>query len=216
MANIKISDLSAAAAATDTQEFEVNDSLTSKKVTGAQILAYVESEISSSPAFTGQVTFEDGSASAPSITNAGDTNAGIFFPAADTIGFATNGSEQVRITSTGSVGIGTSSPGVKLAISSTDAILIPAGTTAERPTGAAGLIRYNSTLGKFEGYTTAWGFIGGGATGGGTDEIFIENGQTVTTNYTISSGKNAGTFGPITIDSGVTVTVPSGSTWTVV
>ena len=41
MANIKISDLTAAAAATGTQEFEVNDSLTSKKVTGAQILAYV-------------------------------------------------------------------------------------------------------------------------------------------------------------------------------
>jgi hypothetical protein len=42
MANIKISDLTAAAAATGTQEFEVNDSLTSKKVTGAQVLAYVK------------------------------------------------------------------------------------------------------------------------------------------------------------------------------
>ena len=41
MANIKISDLSAAAAATGTQEFEVNDSLTSKKVTGAQLLSYI-------------------------------------------------------------------------------------------------------------------------------------------------------------------------------
>lgn len=42
MANIKISDLTAAAAATGTQEFEVNDSLTSKKVSGAQILSYVK------------------------------------------------------------------------------------------------------------------------------------------------------------------------------
>lgn len=42
MANIKISDLTAAAAASGTQEFEVNDSLTSKKVTGAQILSYVK------------------------------------------------------------------------------------------------------------------------------------------------------------------------------
>lgn len=42
MANIKISDLTAAAAASGTQEFEVNDSLTSKKVTGAQILSYVQ------------------------------------------------------------------------------------------------------------------------------------------------------------------------------
>ena len=57
---------------------------------------------------------------------------------------------------------------------------------------------------------------GGGATGGGSDEIFYENGQNVTTNYTITNGKNAMSAGPITIDSGVTVTVGSGETWTVV
>lgn len=55
-----------------------------------------------------------------------------------------------------------------------------------------------------------------GAKGGGTDAVFYENDQAVTTNYTISSGKNAGTFGPITINSGVSVTVPSGSVWTVI
>lgn len=57
---------------------------------------------------------------------------------------------------------------------------------------------------------------GGGATGGGSDQIFWNNGVTVTTDYTIPSTTNAGTFGPVTINSGVTVTVPSGSTWTVV
>jgi hypothetical protein len=56
----------------------------------------------------------------------------------------------------------------------------------------------------------------GGATGGGNDEIFYENGQTVTTDYTITNNKNAMTAGAITINSGVTVTVPSGSTWTIV
>ena len=56
----------------------------------------------------------------------------------------------------------------------------------------------------------------GGATGGGTDKVFYENGTTVTTNYTIATGKNAGTFGPVTINSGITVTVPSGSVWTIV
>lgn len=56
----------------------------------------------------------------------------------------------------------------------------------------------------------------GGATGGGIDQIFFENGQNVTVNYTITSGKNAGTFGPVTVDSGITVTVPTGSVWTVV
>jgi hypothetical protein len=46
--------------------------------------------------------------------------------------------------------------------------------------------------------------------------VFYENDQAVTVNYTITSNKNAGTFGPITINSGITVTVPSGVVWTVV
>jgi len=58
--------------------------------------------------------------------------------------------------------------------------------------------------------------IRGGATGGGTDDVFYENAQTVTENYTITTNKNAMTAGPVSIDSGVTVTVPSGSVWTVV
>lgn len=99
----------------------------------------------------------------------------------------------------------------------TGAALIPASTTANRPTPATGQFRFNTDLTEFEGYNgTAWGSIGGGATGGGSDEIFFENGQTVTTNYTISTNYNAGTFGPITVNSSVTVTVPSGSTWSIV
>ena len=125
--------------------------------------------------------------------------------------------ERMRITSAGRVGIGTSSPAVSLAVSSTDSILVPVGTTAERPAGATGYLRFNTTTTSFEGYNgTSWGSIGGGATGGGSDAIFYNNGQTVTTNYSIPSGQNAGTFGPITINSGVTVTVPSGSTWSIV
>tara|TARA_R100001510_G_C7580584_1_gene153716 strand:+ start:32 stop:748 length:717 start_codon:yes stop_codon:yes gene_type:complete len=57
---------------------------------------------------------------------------------------------------------------------------------------------------------------GGGATGAGGDEIFYENDQTVTADYTITSGKNAMSAGPITINNGVSVTVPSGSTYTIV
>ena len=57
---------------------------------------------------------------------------------------------------------------------------------------------------------------GGGATGGGTDQIFWNNGQTITTNYSIPANINSGTFGPVTIDAGATVTIPSTSTWTVV
>ena len=61
----------------------------------------------------------------------------------------------------------------------------------------------------------SWG-TAGGAAGGGTDDVFYENSQTVTTNYTISTNKNAMTAGPVTINSGVTVTVPSGSSWVIV
>lgn len=99
---------------------------------------------------------------------------------------------------------------------STGAIKIPVGTTAQQPTGANGKIRFNSTTNKYEGYAgSSWSSLGGGATGGGADEIFVENGQVVTTTYAIPASKNAMSTGPITINSGVTVTVPSGSRWVV-
>jgi hypothetical protein len=101
--------------------------------------------------------------------------------------------------------------------SDTGSAVIPTGTQAQRDgTPAAGYFRFNSDVTKFEGYNgSAWGSVGGGATGGGSDEIFVENGQTVTTNYTITTNKNAMSVGPISINSGVTVTVPSGSNWVV-
>ena len=53
-------------------------------------------------------------------------------------------------------------------------------------------------------------------TGGGTDAVFWENDKNVTTDYTITTDKNAMSAGPIEIDAGVTVTVPVGSVWTIV
>ena len=104
-----------------------------------------------------------------------------------------------------------------LAVEATDAILVPVGTTTQRPsTGVEGYIRYNSTLDQFEGYSDgAWGQLGAGATGGGSDNVFFENSLTVTTDYTITSGKSASSTGDITINTGVTVTVPSGSRWVI-
>lgn len=64
--------------------------------------------------------------------------------------------------------------------------------------------------------TVYWANATAGATGGGSDKAFWENDITITTDYTITTNKNAMTAGPITINSGVTITVPSGSTWTVV
>ena len=67
-----------------------------------------------------------------------------------------------------------------------------------------------------DGTDISWGEAAAGAAGGGSDKVFWENGQSVTADYTISNGMNAGTFGPITINNGVTVTVGSGEYWTIV
>ena len=105
----------------------------------------------------------------------------------------------------------------------TNALGLPAGTNAQRPTGAStpavvnGMFRYNTDSNSFEGYAGgAWGAVGGGATGPGTDSVFWENDQTVSDDYTITNNKNAGSFGPITVAAGKTVTVGAGEVWTVV
>jgi hypothetical protein len=104
-----------------------------------------------------------------------------------------------------------------LTLTGTSASKLNVGTTAQRPTAVTGMVRFNSTTNKFEGYNaSAWGQLGGGATGGGSDQVFVENGQTVTTSYTLSSSTNAMSTGPITINSGVTVTVPAGQRWVVI
>ena len=60
-----------------------------------------------------------------------------------------------------------------------------------------------------------WGSVGGGATGGGGNDVFYENSQIITNNYTITTAKSAMSTGPITINSSIIVTVPSGSRWVI-
>lgn len=104
-----------------------------------------------------------------------------------------------------------------LTLESTGAAILNVGTTGERPASPeVGMVRYNTTLDKFEGYNGAWGALGGGATGGGSDSVFFENSQIVTVNYTVPVDKNAGSFGPITINDGITVTIPTGAVWSIV
>ena len=96
----------------------------------------------------------------------------------------------------------------------TTALQIPVGTTAQRPgSPSKGDFRFNDTTNSAEIYNgSEFTAVGGGAgaTGGGNDEVFFESDTNVTTDYTITSGKNAHTVSPV-INSGVTVTVPSGS-----
>ena len=98
--------------------------------------------------------------------------------------------------------------------STTGSAEIPTGTTAQRDgSPATGMFRFNTTTTGFEGYDGSdWGAIGGGggATGAGGDEVFVENERVVTTSYTLSTNKSASCVGPLTINSGVTVTIPSG------
>jgi hypothetical protein len=144
---------------------------------------------------------------------------------------------------------------------STGATKISSGTTAQRPPGTAGQLRFNSTTTEFEGYNgTVWASVGGSAISNDTTTatnlypIFVNattgtatnvytsnakylykpstgelqapavtanngiflNAATITANTTINSGNNGGSFGPVSVADGVTVTVASGSVWTVV
>jgi len=93
----------------------------------------------------------------------------------------------------------------------TGTVRLPNGTTGQRPTPAAGMIRYNTTTGLFEGYTDDWGGIGGASANG----AIYENAQSITETYTMSTNFNGESVGPITIASGVTVTIPSGSRYVI-
>lgn len=102
-------------------------------------------------------------------------------------------------------------------LTSNSAIKVPVGNTAQRSAGTKGDFRFNEESSQFEGYNgTVWGTVGGGATGGANNPVFYENDGLVTANYTITTGKNAMSAGPIEISDGVTVTVPDGSVWTIV
>lgn len=144
---------------------------------------------------------------------------------------------------------------------STGAVKLSTGTTAERPTGAAGKLRFNTSTSEFEGHNgTTWSSVGGSsisndtststnlyplfaaATTGTATSVYtsndnylfkpstgelsvkaprasngiIVNSATISEDYTIASGDNGGSFGPVAVASGITVTVSSGSVWTVV
>lgn len=102
--------------------------------------------------------------------------------------------------------------------SGTGSLMLPTGTTAQRDVSPTfGMTRGNSTLNMTEWWNgTAWAPMGGGATGAPGNYAFVENDQIVTGNYTLGAGKNASSAGPISINTGVTVTVPTGATWVIV
>jgi hypothetical protein len=94
---------------------DIIDIIAFKSFTVADALSAVSGgTVNGAVTITGVTTVQAGTVSAPAITTTGDTNTGIFFPAADTIAFSEGGAEAMRIDSSGNVGIGTSSPAVPL------------------------------------------------------------------------------------------------------
>jgi hypothetical protein len=161
---------------------------------------------------------------ADAITVKNTTGTGIAVPAGKSMFVYNNGTNVVEVTtaalnlSVGTLAVtGTSTFADDSTYTGTGQVKLPAGNTGQRSGSPVnGMIRYNSTNGQFEGYQGGvWGQLGGGATGGGPDEVFVENQAIVTTNYTLTTGYNAESVGPITINSSITVTIPSGQRWVI-
>ena len=153
-------------------------------------------------------------AAASSSASAASTSA---TNAASSASAASGSATSAASSATAAAASATSLTNVVTRTSATGAAVMPTGTTGERPTPATGHFRFNSSLSQFEGYNgTAWGAVGGGATGGTGNQVVYENDQTISVDYTLTAGKNGMSAGPITVNAGITLTVPSGAVYTVV
>lgn len=106
--------------------------------------------------------------------------------------------------------------GVVTKTSATGSAELPSGTDGDRDGSPnAGYLRFNTTSTSFEGYDgSAWGAIGGGG-GASAGGVIYENSTSISEDYTLTTGSNGFSVGPITIDAGFSVTVPSGQKWVV-
>jgi hypothetical protein len=141
----------------------------------------------------GVATFSAGTAAAPSITTTGDTNTGIFFPAADTIAFTEGGVEAARFDSSGNLGIGTSTPGSYL--SGTAKLVAYANANAQNSilvrNDSAGSSASSAIALNAAGNT--WGIeIGSSAKNSNALTFQLDYGGTNSTKMTIDSSGNLG------------------------
>lgn len=105
MSFVKISELPAASQANTTDELEANQAGTSRKVTAGQLRDGLLPTAGGT--MTGALAVAAGTVSAPGVAASGDSNTGIFFPAADTIAFSEGGVEAMRLDSSGRMALGT-------------------------------------------------------------------------------------------------------------
>jgi hypothetical protein len=188
---------------------------------GTARLTITDSKITSAE----PIGLPDASEAAPALVFSDDTSTGFYSDAQAEINIATDGTKRASFDSLSfsltpsivlenqasvkwseATGNGTNYISFKApaSIASNVTLTLPA---TDGSTGQAMVTNGSGTL--------SWANAGA-ATGGSTDAIFYENGRTVTADYTITDGQNAGSFGPITINSGVTVTVGTAETWTIV
>lgn len=135
--------------------------------TGGATAATFAAGAISNPTFTGVASFPDGSASAPSITNTGDTNTGIFHPADDTVAISTGGTERVRVTSSGGVAINTTAGFTSFAVEPRIQVATNLGNS-QAGLGVA-LFRANATVGA-------------------SIDLVKSNSSTLATNTSVASG----------------------------
>jgi hypothetical protein len=127
-----------------------------QRVEGGADGNFVNLSVTGTATVSGTAEFADGLAASPSITNIGDTNTGMYFPSADAIGIVTGGVNRIRVTSAGDVGIGTTTPAVKLDVANGFVVV---GANSANP-GVGGNIRFRDDTGA-----SRWlnGLLGGAA-----------------------------------------------------
>jgi hypothetical protein len=160
----------------------------------------------------------NGLADAVTVKNTSGT--GIAVPAGKSM-FVFNNGTNVTEAVTGAVNLsvgtlavtGTSTFAGDSTYSGTGQVKLPAGTDAQRSGSPAnGMIRYNTDLNSFEGYVAGnWGGIGGAQAGG----AILTNKDIASVSFTIPSGTNGLSVGPVTISSGVTITVTAGQRYVI-
>jgi hypothetical protein len=157
---------------------------------------------------------------ADAVTVKNTTGTGIAVPAGKSMFVFNNGTNVIEAV-TGAVNLsigtlavtGTSTFAADSTYTGTGQVKLPAGTDAQRSGSPAnGMIRYNTDLDSFEGYVAGdWGGIGGAQAGG----AILTNKDIASVSFTIPSGTNGLSVGPVTISSGVTITVTAGQRYVI-
>ncbi len=156
---------------------------------------------------TGDITYDEVVGRNLEVTGIATVASGIVSTGDFKVGSATTISQDNIFTT----GIVTAMSGFNVGIMSGGVTQTVGVITAINFIGVGNTLSYNASTSTIDVSISS-----GGAVGAGTDRIFFENDQTVQNNYTVSAGKNAMTAGPVAIAANKTVTIPSGSEWSIV